>query len=810
MKTFQLVILVLITNGCLAAIHNVPSDFWTIHEALNFYAAGDTILLDRGTYYERLEIPDRDLTIASNYIFTHDTIDKLRTVLDGEYGGTVVSISPGNLRTLKMLGFTITHGEGYRQEYGRYIGGGFDARDSINVVMEDMVFVDNHALTRGSAINMSENLMTGYIGDITLKRIDICDNSINSTGGWNTRIVSSGNAYLEDIHFNALPTSGRIMVLIADSVFAKNIELSGLEYSAEYPVSIMGNYHLQMRDVFVHDNRPIQHELLNLISSYGILDVRNLWITDNICEIPCSGSSGEPVNISALYVYADSIFIYRNHAWAHTCGASIGAYEAGEIHHVDARLNISGEVFSGYGCSRGVLGTQNCSIYDSQFSDNQVILIQNPDNPDLGAIGANVLNVSSFAGDTVRVENCEFVNNYVDDQDDYTNSATNPQPNLARVLYGTGQNSHLHFENLLFQDNRQPNIAPDKPHDFAGSGGISCVFVINGADNVSVSAKDIYIHDNDDGGINFYNCADVSLNNVEVVNTPRLGIFIYPEHPCTVQVDNIFIKGVITQDMFHPWPYNWSYHGGLTLVSRISAIGSNITITDCDLPYILATSSSADPEPQKLSNCIITGNSFVDFQKYNVNSNPIEFHYSYIQEEVFGSGNIIGNDPLFDPDLGAPFLASNSPCIDAGDPDVEYNDLVDPMGPGTALWPSQGELRNDVGYTGGPGALAFNYTGVVTQPNSTARPQSAHLGNAYPNPFNPVTQIPYYLPKASNVVIDVFDILGRRVSILEQGLQAAGEHRELFDGSALASGMYFVKLQAAGEQVEVQKVMLIK
>jgi hypothetical protein len=73
------------------------------------------------------------------------------------------------------------------------------------------------------------------------------------------------------------------------------------------------------------------------------------------------------------------------------------------------------------------------------------------------------------------------------------------------------------------------------------------------------------------------------------------------------------------------------------------------------------------------------------------------------------------------------------------------------------------------------------------------------LGN-YPNPFNPTTRLRYILPEAGAVTVRVFDVNGREVRTLVQGMQGRGEHQADFDASGLASGMYLytVTLQHAG------------
>jgi hypothetical protein len=88
-------------------------------------------------------------------------------------------------------------------------------------------------------------------------------------------------------------------------------------------------------------------------------------------------------------------------------------------------------------------------------------------------------------------------------------------------------------------------------------------------------------------------------------------------------------------------------------------------------------------------------------------------------------------------------------------------------------------------------------------------PSAFVLHQNYPNPFNPTTTIGYDLPTTSNVKLNVFDILGREVSTLVDGMESAGKHVVRFDGSNLPSGFYFYKLQAAG-YTNTRRMMLVK
>jgi hypothetical protein len=89
------------------------------------------------------------------------------------------------------------------------------------------------------------------------------------------------------------------------------------------------------------------------------------------------------------------------------------------------------------------------------------------------------------------------------------------------------------------------------------------------------------------------------------------------------------------------------------------------------------------------------------------------------------------------------------------------------------------------------------------------QPDVFYLGQNYPNPFNPSTNIKYSIPQDENVTLKVFDILGKEVTTLVNGYQQAGTFDVVFNGSNLASGVYYYQLKA-GDLTSTKKLMLTK
>ncbi len=93
--------------------------------------------------------------------------------------------------------------------------------------------------------------------------------------------------------------------------------------------------------------------------------------------------------------------------------------------------------------------------------------------------------------------------------------------------------------------------------------------------------------------------------------------------------------------------------------------------------------------------------------------------------------------------------------------------------------------------------------------NGGTLPIAFELAQNYPNPFNPSTIINYSLPNASQVRLEVFNVLGQRVAMLEDGQKQAGSHSTEFDASGYPSGIYFYRLTYDGG-VATRKMVLLK
>jgi hypothetical protein len=102
---------------------------------------------------------------------------------------------------------------------------------------------------------------------------------------------------------------------------------------------------------------------------------------------------------------------------------------------------------------------------------------------------------------------------------------------------------------------------------------------------------------------------------------------------------------------------------------------------------------------------------------------------------------------------------------------------------------------------------SFEYSNSIEVEIST--PIIFTLDQNYPNPFNPSATISYQLPKTGNVNLKVFDVLGKEVATLVNMEQTSGSYKVEFNGSGLASGIYYYQLRAS-DFIETKKMILLK
>lgn len=151
---------------------------------------------------------------------------------------------------------------------------------------------------------------------------------------------------------------------------------------------------------------------------------------------------------------------------------------------------------------------------------------------------------------------------------------------------------------------------------------------------------------------------------------------------------------------------------------------------------------------------------------------------------------------------------------------IPFVTLVDSfwISPGTWIVKS---VREDVGFTFDSSSFTIpgtrrellSYGPPVAVDEGSAQSKSFTLEGNYPNPFNPSTVIRYSLPEAAVISLRVFDILGREVAVLADGMEPAGEHETIWNGldnggASVPSGVYYCRLSSRGSTQTTKMVLL--
>jgi len=454
------------------------------------------------------------------------------------------------------------------------------------------------------------------------------------------------------------------------------------------------------------------------------------------------------------------------------------------------------------------------NLLDSHIHDNRVILPPDPDAADTGGHWVQGAMVRATFGD-VRFENLVFENNTVDDLDSYDAiSGFGYVSNNGREMMVSGDT--LRVNNVLVRNSRIANPCPEM---IAGDGISYCgpghALSLAGS---KLEARNVVVENSDDGGLIVFGDS-VLVENLVLRNVGRAALLVpdyfYPDVPVHYHFRNILVDNVdASLNQLGPQQQQYSeqavLHMGVVgtsqgVVPRVDI--ENMTVTGCDGMRHLF--NFYEPVGLHVRNSLFFNNNYQHLVEMD---DPItqDWQYNLLQENVPGQGNLIGLDPRFDGHLGPPFLAADSPCIDAGDPDPVFNDIEDLASPGFPRWPALGTLRNDMGFTGGPHAVAMD-TSWVSMPHwqPIHLPQDFELGAPWPNPFNPVTHIPLSLERPFPVRISVYNLLGQEVAVLLNCILPAGTHHVPFQAGKLASGVYVVTAEVAGRQ-ESRSVTLIR
>ncbi len=303
-----------------------------------------------------------------------------------------------------------------------------------------------------------------------------------------------------------------------------------------------------------------------------------------------------------------------------------------------------------------------------------------------------------------------------------------------------------------------------------------------------------------------FDCSDVNLNNLTIINGYDNfyggGIYSCYSNAC---LDHVTIANC----------HSDNYGGGIS--SRSSDLKLiNVTITQNSSANVGGGICISESSTDSLTiiNSILWENYPYEIEFFEVYPSPtltIAFTDISGREEginSYGSNTtvnwLVGNteiDPLFvDANAGDFSLSEHSICIDSGIAYFEY----------------EGEILIDVseneyyGRTPDLGSHEYFFDKIEIE----ELPPGINKLIAYPNPFNPETNIMFYVEESGLVDLSIYNIKGQRVRKLMAGYVDAGEHRVVWDGrdengDKTGSGVFVGRLKF-GDRIAIRKMLMLK
>ena len=861
---------ILAISSVSATIINVPVNYTTIQAAIDTASAGDTVLVQPGTYVENINFIGKNIVVGSLFLTTGNTAYISQTVIDGDSSGSVVMFESGENSTTIICGFTITNGFGHDPTWEipfppTAIGGGITCRDSSSPTLRDLVIAKNNAVSMGGGIYcLSSNPLLinvtivensshrggGIYLDLSspsLNHVVITENSALYGGGilcdesnptltnvaikLNEAILQGGGIYCEGNSNPIFDPDDR------PSVFLNKAGLTGYDLFTIDDATIN-----VVVDTFTVINPTEFHAYPMENFSFDILNAKiepvlaDLYVDPNGSDNNSGLSPTKPlqtIGYALVKVDADS-----SHPRTILLGEGVYSPSAtGENYPIYWRSYVS---LLGAGKGVTILDAegQNGVIFcydDSSFSIESLTIRNSAAGYWGGAIDCN--------GSSPTLSHLEISDNSCsgiycwDRSSPILNDVTLSRNTADR---GSGLYCAVHSSPTL------TNVIITENAATTGGGGIYC------REYSSPVLTHVTISGNSGGGIYCDDYSSPSLSNVTINDNTGRGISCVNSTP---ELDHVIISGNSGGGLFlsssnatlvnvvisgntaggggggiwisHSEPTltnvaiigNTGTKGGGIFCSTSSPFLTNVTMAKnvaTDTYYGGGGIYCFDHSYPTLVNTILWNNDPQEIYYHwglPDDSNAVTISYSDVQG---GIATIVTND------LGTiNWLDGNIDTdplfVDAENGDFHLQEGSPTIDAGTAFFAWEGDTLVNLSaddYVGSaPDMGAFEFGALSTEDDSPLLPTEFVLHQNYPNPFNPATTIRYNLPQDSRIRLTVYDIIGRELVRLRNESDQAGYHSIIWNGRDNAgrevpSGIYIARLVTPGYTKSIKMVLL--
>ncbi|MCF7913375.1 MAG: DUF1565 domain-containing protein [Candidatus Cloacimonetes bacterium] len=757
-KKAMLIIWLILMTGAFAVTISIPADYATIQEGIDASADGDEIIVSPGTYMENINFAGKAVILGSLFYTTQDTSYISQTIIDGDQNGSVIIFVSYEDSTSLLTGFTITNGCADH-------GGGIKCNNS-SPSIANITIAGNSAVQGGG---ISCNNSSPGIANVT-----IANNLAEGAGGGISCNSSSLSLANVTIRGNLAGYAGGGIFCSYSSPGLANVKITA--NLAEYGGGI---YCYSSNPVFSSEN------LCNIYLNNTNYRSNGCDIYSDINDVSVIVDTFTVSNPTNFHAYPIANFSFDIlHGLQDQINADL--YVSPEGDNSNTGLTIAEPLKTiQYACSVILADSQNLHTIHlaggtySSSTNGEFFPVDIPDYVSICGVSeiGVVLNAEGMAG-VIRLSNTE--------------NAAISNLTITNGYAEQGGGIYCEFSSLIIEN---VTITGNYTGSYGNGGGIYC-------NASSLSLEHVKLTDNytgyyGNGGGIYCEFSSPDLLNVTIKGNSAYhggGVNCYYSSPSLAHV-------TITDNYA-------DYGGGICCQSDSSPGLANVTIADN-----LAESEGGGifcrvNSSPSIVNCILWQNSPQEVEFYSDSDpNTITIAYSDIEGGEGGiethyngtvnwlAGNISAAPLFMNSQMGNYLLTEESPCIDAGIAYFEYESevLVDI---------SEAEY-NDAAPD--MGAYECTYTSFNHEEIEPVK----ECVTIYPNPFNPETNILFELFFGSNVLIEIYNTKGQKVTTLINESFDAGSHKVTWNAEDYGSGIYLLRLNTA-EKSEIKKLILLK
>jgi len=824
-----------------ATIIDIPADYPTIQQGIDASIDGDTVLVQPGTYVENINFHGHNIVLGSLFLIARDTTLILSTIIDGSHSGPVIFMENIEDSTAVITGFTIKNGR-------TIAGGGIYCRFSNPSILYNII-CDNEAI--GGAFGGGIDC---WYSDPIIRSNKIYRNKAESEdhfgqGGGiscaNSSPVIENNIIAENEASGHLGgAGGGISIHSGSPVIAKNIVTDNLAISGG------GIYCATYSYTVIQDNiiKRNSAEYGGGISSFLVGEIYSNIITENYAIYEGGGISNR---YSSPLVINNTIF--KNNAG----DFGGGFYNYGSSPYYDANPIVQNTIFWDNGPQEiyneggepqisycdimgGWEGGGNidcdpmmCDIDSDNFhlQSNSCCIGAGINGADIGALGPGcgiyleIASVDGFPGgmiqipvtlytwefrmggmeihigwDPIEIELVEInPTGRLDEGNEYWNIGFDdpcedcPDDDGVRVTWISDMNDGIPHPPAY--EGYDPifimtfNIKDDLPWGMI----LPIEFIISDYSDNTVSDSSGYV----------WFRPELINGRIEVIDPAR-----YKGDP---NLNGYFFEVgdavLVARRLVYGYSV-WSENGiDDDAIQESSADLNNNGVPDiADLiRFINIINGAANPpKPSPVRPVAEVSISHVFENKMEVMINS-DIEIGGVFLEIKYAGIELGNPVSEEMDC----LASDENGIIRM---VVYSLEGNTIAAGNTTILTIPVVSNEDGPLDVTEASFSDIYGRLLEPNPSAYsplPAAYDILPNYPNPFNAQTTIQYSLPEQSHITIDIFDILGRKIETLAEGVKPAGNYQTIWNASGQASGIYFYQIKA-GEYSKTNKMLFLK